>query len=163
MKTISIVLIIGLICTNIFAAVSVISDDTTIQTSSSRIISLDEPVVTQNEEYVSLQHDMATSYLLEPGEPALPVFTETFVLPFQSWDIQVDVAMDRTQSLMINDLILPSPKPVADGSEESGKMLPDMNIYGSTDAYPQDDFNIDIKIGLLEKEETMFGKQTKLY
>lgn len=147
---------VGILLTNLVAAVSVLSDKSTIQRTESIVISCESPRFEKQDEYVFVKYPQATSYLLLPGEPALPVMTHSFEIPFDSSSIDVDVKTQSMQSVQVTDWIAPAPKAVVEGSGESGKVPPDTAIYESSDLYPTQEYNVDVKVGLVEDQSTMF-------
>ena len=156
MKKIYSILIASLFIANAFIALSAISEKIYVEKQEQISIDLAPIHINQQGTYLSITTDAATSYMMEPGEPTLPVITHTFTLPIDARQIQVDVAYEWDASVQIDGLIQPSPKPVVDASGETGIMEPSVDVYLSDQSYPRNTFSYDIKIGLSNKKPVMF-------
>jgi peptidase C25-like protein len=156
MKKIMTIVIASLFIANAFIAFSAISEKVYVEKQEQISLNLAPIQINQLGSYVSLTTDSATSYLMEPGEPTLPVVTQTFTLPIDAKHIQVEVLYKQGDVTYIDGLIQPAPKPVVDGSDETGIMQPSKDVYSSEQSYPMNSYKYDIKIGLSDKKPAMF-------
>jgi hypothetical protein len=157
MKNILKILIAGLLITHTFIAVTGLSDLTYDKASKQISFSFHEPDFSNHHnEYISVSHPLATSYMLDPGKPLLPVVTRTFQIPLGSTLTSVDVTYDAKVVRYLDTLLRPSPKPVIDGSDEIGEMPPCADIYQSSLSYPPSDFSYDVKVGLNNEKSVIF-------
>ena len=77
------------------------------------------------------------SYTDEVGKPQLPVFMETFVLPYSSIVTDVQVTTTSRQQIAGNYYIFPTQPPrVLDGSDPPPFVEPDQVVYSSNTPYP---------------------------
>jgi len=156
MKKLLSTIILGVLISQIAASFIVISDISTGHCIEKETICFDQLSISNTAPYLSVQHDLATSYTLEPGEPVLPVVTKTYRLPIGSTLTDVSVQYAEKETLKLEGLIRPAPQPVIDGSDMNGEMPPSLQVYESKQPYPPEPFTYDVKIGLDGTVPTMF-------
>jgi len=99
-------------------------------------------IIQRSEEYCFVDHELATSYIMEPGEPMLPKITKVFQIPLQAQLISVDVDFNSVCSIHISGIVQPSPRAVIDGSDIDPFVDPDSEVYGSSLAYPKMQYTV---------------------
>ena len=115
-----------------------------------QVITLTSPTVTKFDSYQRIELAEATSYLMEPGEPLLPKVTETFILPVEANVEMIQVTIDFDHIISLTAMVEPAREPIIDGSESTGFVPPNMNIYSSMNPYPAYPYDVSRKIGLHE-------------
>ncbi|RLF59840.1 MAG: peptidase C25 [Thermoplasmata archaeon] len=156
MRKIIPLLILGILVSHTLFSFSVVSDISNEQKIEKESFNFNNLKIENYNQYISISHDLATSYTMQAGEPVLPIVTKTYKFPIGTMINHVDVEYLDKEIQMIDALIRPSPKAVIDGSDENPEMPPSISIYESSLNYPSKDFTYDIKIGLDKEESTMF-------
>ena len=93
-------------------------------------------IIQRSKDYFFIDHEFATSYIMEPGEPLLPKITKVFQIPLNAQLSSVDVVFSNVQSIYLSGIVQPSPKALVDGSNEDPYLDPVPEIYDSSLAYP---------------------------
>ena len=150
------ILIVSLFIANAFIVFSVGSEKTYGEQIENEVVEMQPSHITELTDYITIKTDSATSYMMKPGEPTLPVVTKTFILPYESIAIDVDVSYQDEEMMSIDGIIQPAPKPVIEGSGENGLMEPSEEVYAADQFYPTKTFDYDIKVGLHEKTTVLF-------
>ncbi len=102
-------------------------------------LSVDNLVIKETEEqYIRVSFSQNDQFLLNPGKPILPKFTQIFELPFGATNIDVQVTPLETIQQTINKQIQPSPAPIPlSPIENYNKPLrKDEHLYQSNEPYP---------------------------
>ncbi|MFH1013681.1 MAG: C25 family cysteine peptidase [Thermoplasmatota archaeon] len=95
------------------------------------------PLLSQTDEnYVFVDVEQATSYLMEPGEPLLPKITKVYQIPMNAPLSEVQVQYISIHSVSIPSLVKPSPKTFVDGVDAITNVLPRSEIYEAAQSYP---------------------------
>jgi hypothetical protein len=77
------------------------------------------------------------SYTDEIGNPQLPVFTETFVLPYNAVVTDIQVTTTSNQQILGDYFIYPAQPPrLLDGSDPPPFVEPNLAVYNATTPYP---------------------------
>ena len=74
-------------------------------------ITLSKPVFKENEEYLYVVLNEATSQLISTGKPILPVISKTYTFPIGTEIKNINVDFE-TEEYLLSKKIQPSPKPV---------------------------------------------------
>jgi hypothetical protein len=147
MKKIIGLLLVLAFCVQGFSVLALQNEKDTIQMQET--ISLGIPQIIEREDtYVFVDHELATSYTMEPGNPLLPRITKVYQIPLNAELSSVDVIYSSVHSLSIPSQVKPSPKPVIDGSFEDPFVKPNDVVYGQPDAYPGTTYTVREVAGL---------------
>ncbi len=151
MKRILPILLIGILVFSGFGA----AVTTNIQSNDLWIkekIHFSEPVITNQDGYLSVQIDEATSSATQPGNPVLPVYSKLFTFPFGTIIKDVFFTISTVQIIILGAEILPAsqPEPVSDASKTSSHTKPMKNdaVYSSAGTYPLSRLNYTVGAGL---------------
>ncbi|MCX6663678.1 MAG: C25 family cysteine peptidase [Euryarchaeota archaeon] len=115
-------------------------------------IQFSEPVITDQNNYLSVQIKEATSYAALPGNPVLPVFTKLFTFPFGTIIKDVSFATSSVQVKELTKEILPAVQP----TPVSGALLKPSNekqvkndlVYLGMNTYPLSRLDYQVGAGL---------------
>ena len=115
-----------------------------------------EPILQEKEKYFTIDIKEATTYLICPGMPLLPVFTKTYIFPFKTKILEIECNPLEINQETIFQKIQPSPEPIPllDVEEkvnsELTSNLPDdtLPFYNNIDLYPDTWFDYRISCGL---------------
>ena len=115
------------------------------------------PNIMDRGEYVAVKLvDSSSSFLLNPGKPAIPMFTKTFTFPIGTRIINVDVK-PHMQSIKLDKKIEPSPMPVPlNMVSDIPKVSPDPSIYESSALYPSEQYSIRKGVGLKGEDRVVY-------
>jgi len=121
-------------------------------------ISLSTPVFTDAGEFVKVNIEEQTSFLMEDGKPMLPVITKVFTFPLGTTINDVNVQIDQ-DIYTLDKKIQPSPEPVPltliDEGVNSVENNYDENQYNDLDIYPSTSYQIKTGAGLDGEEHVL--------
>jgi hypothetical protein len=145
--------IIGILICMIFiantSAVLGIPEETE-NTSEKVSLSFSQPILTNENEHISIVLNEANSFLMEEGKPMLPSYTETFTFPFGTHIKSVTVTPQNIQLLTISKDIVQTPQRFIVGQNVKTSREGIKN-YG-TELYPSKWFEYRISCGLYKGE-----------
>ena len=107
-----------------------------------------------DQEFYELEIDGANTILYNSGQPMLPIYTQTFILPFGTKisNIKYQIGEIRTESVL--NKILPAPKPVILGETDNQITFEmDETIYQNNEFFPSNWFDYYTGGGLDENSE----------
>jgi hypothetical protein len=110
MKNLLPIIIVGILVVSGFGAVAVQENGNETLFSAESIV-ISEPIITETNEYLTVNLEESESLLMETGKPMLPVITKVFTFPLGTKIVDVKVDFD-TQKQVLSKKIQPSPKPV---------------------------------------------------
>jgi len=78
------------------------------KTESAMVFFSPQPTLSEKDGFVEIQVDGATTQLLEPNKPVLPIYVNTYQIPFGSTDIQVTCAAEDISRVYLTQEIIPA-------------------------------------------------------
>ena len=159
MKKILPILLVGvLILSGFGAAVSVSTQKE--QFLFQQDLSFSEPVLTDQDNYLSVEVKEATSLASSPGNPTLPMYTKLFSFPFGTIIKDVSFSVSSEQTLRLTKEILPGaqPTPVSGGVMISSdqKQVKNDAVYSGKNSYPSSRLQYTVGAGLKGNEHVTF-------
>ncbi len=154
-KTITI-LMIGLLVVSGLGAVALPEMNENKLIEKTEYFSLSPPVICEDGEYISVELEEATSFLMEPGKPVLPRVTETYILPFGSNIKYVFVEFSEATKQALSKEIRPAPEPIIEGKNAIKAEVKSIEIYSSSNLYPDAAFSYRTCTGLDGTEHVVF-------
>ncbi len=159
MKKILPILLVGvLILSGFGAAVSVSTQKE--QFLFQQDLSFSEPVLTDQDNYLSVDVKEATSLASSPGNPTLPMYTKLFSFPFGTIIKDVSFSVSSEQTLRLTKEILPGaqPTPVSGGVMISSdqKQVKNDAVYSGKNSYPSSRLQYTVGAGLKGNEHVTF-------
>jgi len=148
-------LIIGILIIQGVSTLAVEKNDYSTMNISEKYVFSEINILETNNDYISIKLEDATSYLLETGDPMLPKISKIYTLPFGSYVENVEVEYKNLETIEIDGIIKPAPKPVIDGSTENPMVSPS-EVYSIDSFYPTQDFSYYQKVGLEKGEHVVF-------
>jgi hypothetical protein len=122
-------------------------------------ISISDPYLEKNEEFLSIHFRESTSNLMESGKPIIPTFSKTFTFPVGTKISNVNVNLD-IKEVSLSYKIQPSPYPVPSlnclSDEKILEITPDEEIYSSSDFYPSEPYSVRYGAGLKDREHVIY-------
>ena len=111
-----------------------------------------QPLLSEKNGFVEIHLDGATSQLLDPNKPVLPIYVKTFQIPFRSTDIQVLCTPQNIGTMTLEKEIIPvRVSPLSKMSEQT-EYVKDPAVYGSAALYPNAWFSYDLGAGRNEND-----------
>ena len=115
-----------------------------------------EPILQEKEKYLTIDIKEATTYLIRPGMPLLPVFTKTYIFTFKTKILEIECNPLEINQETILQKIQPSPEPIPllDVEEKvNSELTSDLSddtlpFYNITDLYPDTWYDYRISSGL---------------
>ena len=149
-------LVVGILVLSGLGAVSLTSTEENTLIERVKIISISNPILSENDEYVSVDFEEATSYEMVPGEPVLPKITKVYTLPFTSTVKDVSVKFSEVKKLVLPREIMPAQEPIIDGKDAVKTEIKSEGIYSSSELYPNFAYSYRTSTGLHGEEHVVF-------
>jgi hypothetical protein len=124
-----------------------IPQTTSIKTESATALFLTPPTFSEKDGFVEIQIDGATTQLLEPNRPILPIYIKTYEIPFKSSNIQVICHAKEIRSMTLTKEILPARLVPVSKMSELTSYEKDPAVYGSAEFYPGSWYSYDLGAG----------------
>ena len=153
MKKIATIFIIGAV---VLSSIGVFGTQNENFTIESDLYSISNPIVMDYDNFLSVELNEATSYIINPGEPVLPKITKTYILPFGVKINEVKVEYQEIKSIILTKEIRPGYDALIDGYNEEIKLEKSEKIYKSTELFPNKPFNYKTTTGLSGTEHVVF-------
>jgi hypothetical protein len=156
-KLMSVVIVLCLILGGLGAAAiqPTSSDEDKILNKTLKLSIADLTITEKEEQYIRVSFSHNDQFLLNPGKPILPKFTQTFELPFGATHINVQIKSSETIQKTINKQIQPSPAPMPLSPIENydAPLRKDEQIYHSNEPYPSECYRYNVGVGINEHFE----------
>lgn len=150
---------VGILVFSGFGVVSLPSD-TVVTLTITKSITFSEPLkVEVKDNYLRVIYDGATSTLMVPGEPELPILVTTFILPKNARNIKVLFSLKDTGTLKLPGQITPAAiYPLGLDTPIDTQLEKDEQLYQSNEQYPTTWFSYDVGRGLDGDNRVTFVK-----
>jgi len=140
---------------------SVISDHRNIEFSS--IV-----IKASKENYVEVELEEPSSYLMNPGKPILPKIVKTFELPFGVKNVNIEVITNNVKEIEIEQKIRPAQIHLplianTNNIDFEVKSVKDETVYSSKEKFPSTWYKSFIRCGLNSKNERITHLTLHLY
>jgi hypothetical protein len=123
-------------------------------------ISFSEPVLTDQDNYLSVEVKEATSQASSPGNPIVPMYSKLFSFPFGTIIKDVSFSASSEQTIQLTKEILPGaqPTPVSGGvmTSSNQKQVKNDAVYSGKNSYPVSRLEYQVGAGLQGNEHVMF-------
>jgi hypothetical protein len=120
---------------------------------------LEQPKVEVKDDFLKIEFDGATTKLMAPGEPELPIYIETFMLPKEAKNIKVIFTIKDIEIMKIPGQIIPAfVYPLGLQTDVDKSLEKNEQLYMSNNLYPKNWFSYDIGRGLDGIDQVTFVK-----
>jgi hypothetical protein len=153
MKKIIAIFIIGAIVLSSIGVLGYQNENIIVKSDLYRI---SDPIVSDYDNFLSVELKEATSYMINPGEPVLPKITKTYILPFGVKINEIIVEYQETKSEFLLNQIRPGYDALIDGYNEDIKLEKSDEIYKSKELFPEKSFNYKTTTGLSGSDHVVF-------
>ncbi len=130
-----------------------IKQATMVQNESTSVLFSSQPMLLEKDGFVEIHVDGATTQLLEPNRPVLPIYVKTYQIPFRSTDIQVVCTPQDIGSLTLTKEIIPARIAPLSALSEQTAYVKDASVYGSAEFYPSNWYSYDLGAGRNENNQ----------
>jgi len=155
-----------LVCTLLISNVFIIIDakeETFIKEKIESIV-FSEPNIQEKGQYITINMVEATSYLMKPGKPVLPIYTKIFKFPIGTKIKAIDCKPSQINQKVIPCEIQPSPEPVllmnvnnaGENKVVEEFIIKDNAVYNSMDFYPYSWYDYKVGCGLDDSNHVIF-------
>jgi hypothetical protein len=144
------ILVIGIFVLSGLGAVAITDDKTYNEEVEEESIVISEPVIEDTGQYVTVNIEEATSSILEPGKPMLPIVTKVFTFPFGTKISSVDLSFSEVNELILPKEVQPAPEPVLMNVKLQvvKEHIKDSTVYESEELYPTSEYSFITASGL---------------
>jgi len=118
-------------------------------------ISFNQPIVKNEDKYITLEVNEANSYLMTQGKPMLPSYQQSFKYPFGTKIKSVTITPKNIQEIKLTKKILPTPKMTQVGQKV--EINSDIMNY-EDEPYPENWFTYKVFSGIDEQERKIIVK-----
>jgi len=115
-------------------------------------VSFSEPTVVENDGFVEIHIDGATTQSSEPNRPVLPIYVKTYQIPFRSTNIQVVCTPKNIGTIRLSREVVPARIVSLSQVSEQTAYVKDPSVYGSAEFYPSTWFSYDLGAGRNEND-----------
>lgn len=129
------------------------TNDVTIKTES---LVLSIPVLQEEDPYITVNLEEATSNLADSGKPLLPVVTKVLTFPFGTKICNVDVRFSKSYDLVASKKVIPATEPPLLDARIQNEPIEDSSVYQSTALYPQQSYSYTTGAGLDGIDHVMY-------
>jgi hypothetical protein len=150
-------LVIGLVLLSVFPLGSSFltnsSNEQTLnrKTQSFSVQFSSQPILSEKDGFVEIKVEGATTQLLAPNKPVVPIYVRTYQIPFGSTDIQVVCIAKDMSSLYLTQKVIPARITSVTEANEQSTYVKDPAVYGSSEFYPASLYTYDLGAGRNEK------------
>ncbi|KYK32066.1 MAG: peptidase C25 [Thermoplasmatales archaeon SG8-52-3] len=120
------------------------------------------------EDFIEIEFEDTSSYLMSPCKPILPKIVKTFELPFGVYDVEIELNEGNIKELDINQKIRPAPIHLPLISLENEIDINTINkkdesVYLSSEMYPSTWYKSFVRCGLNSKNERVTHLTLHIY
>jgi hypothetical protein len=159
MKKIILLVVVGILVLSGLGAAEIQKDNTETQ-QTLEIFTFSEPSFEENEQnqYGSIKLNEPTSYLMNPGEPILPVLNVKYTYPVGTHIKDVTVVFSERKDQVLSRKIMPAlaPVPLLEKTViDSEDIEENSEVYESSQLYPKEPYQYSIHAGLEGQEHVI--------
>ncbi len=125
---------------------------TNIAHESTSVLFSSQPTLSEKDGFVEIQVDGATTQLIEPNRPVLPIYVKTYQIPFGSSNIQVVCGANDIETLTLTKEVVPARLAPLSKLSERAAYVKDPSVYGSDACYPDNWYSYELGAGRNEKD-----------
>ncbi|HUS99714.1 MAG TPA: C25 family cysteine peptidase [Candidatus Thermoplasmatota archaeon] len=140
-------IVIGIL---VFSGVSTLGMGDAGEKQSNVRFSFSEPMVVDKEAFVEVRSEGTNAWILNAGNPMLPIRVETLVLPFGATIQNIICEVSGAQTKVLSKKVMPAPQPMRlnDNIAVSGQPQMKQEIYDSESLFPNDWMSYHVGAGL---------------
>jgi hypothetical protein len=152
-KFIPLVIVGILVLSGLGASAGTISEN---ENLISETIVFSQPFICEEQDYVSIELDEATSELWETGKPTLPVVTKVYTFPLGTIIDNVEVTFSNSVEKEISKPVKLTPEVYPETINTMNVKIPEKEIsYSNIDIYPEERYTYSVGAGLYNGERAI--------
>jgi len=124
----------------------------TIKNESTSVLFSSQPTQLEKDGFVEIEMNGATTQLLVPNKPVLPIYVKSYQIPFGSTNIQVICSPKDIGTMTLTKEIVPARIAPLSKMSERTAYVKDSSVYGSAAFYPSTWFSYDLGAGRNEND-----------
>ena len=124
-----------------------------IKNESTSVLFSSQPIQFEKDGFVEIEMSGATTQLLEPNKPVLPIYVKTYQIPFGSTNIQVICDPQHISTMTLTKEVIPACIAPLSKMSERTAYVKDFSVYGSTAFYPSNWYSYDLGAGRNENDQ----------
>ena len=150
-----IIFIVGILVLSGLGAIALPSDNIKIEMKS---ISFSKPIITEENEFLTVTLKEATSFLIKDGKPLLPSYIQTFTFPYGTKIKSITCTPNDIKQQKISKYIIQSPIAVSGELALNKEVYQISEIDYGKDPYPNKWYNFDVGTGIYNGEQSIILK-----
>ncbi len=123
------------------------------QTVASTLALFSSPTLSEKDGFTEIAIDGATTQLLEPNRPILPIYVRTYQIPYGSSHIQVTCQIQETKIITLTKEVIPARLVSISKLDTQTAYVKDPTVYESAGFYPNAWYRYDIGAGRNEQNK----------
>jgi hypothetical protein len=124
-----------------------------VKNESTSVLFSSQPTQLEKDGFVEIELNGATTQLLEPNKPVLPIYVKTYQIPFGSTNIQVICSPQDIGTMTVTKEIMPARIAPLSKMSERTAYVKDSSVYGSAAFYPDSWYSYDLGAGRNENDQ----------
>jgi hypothetical protein len=134
------------------------SEDTCLEHAVEATFTFSKPLFEEMDAYMNINVEDASSWLIQPHRPKLPVLTESFILPFGSIIETVEYLTLESSEIYIQKPVVPVPEPRPIFEEHLEPIYTiDETVYTQSSLYPETSYDVSIGTGIMDGNHVSFA------
>ena len=156
MKKLLLLITIGILILSSVESVAVQKNETNDVKIKTESIAISDPIINDKGQYVAVNVQEATSFLLDIGKPILPVVTKVLTFPFGTKIHSVEVNFFDKNELVLLKEINPAPELTPVDENVVNEPIKDVAVYDDAALYPTRGYSYKIGAGLDGTEHVIY-------
>ena len=124
-----------------------------IKHESTSVLFSSQPIQLEKDGFIALEMDGATTQLLEPNRPVLPIYVKTYEIPFGSTNIQITCIPRDIGTMSLTKEVIPARIAPLSQMSENMAYVKDTSVYESAAFYPGNWYTYDLGAGRNENDQ----------
>ena len=155
MQKILSIFIVGIFVLSGLGAIALSYDNINVEKKS---ISFSHPIITEEDEFLTVTLKEANSFYIRDGKPLLPSYIKTFTFPYVTKVKSITCTPNNIKQQKISKNIIPSPIAVSAGFAINKEEYRVSEVDYGKDPYPNNWYTFDIGVGKYNGEQSVILK-----
>ncbi|MCG7853849.1 MAG: C25 family cysteine peptidase, partial [Methanosarcinaceae archaeon] len=115
--------------------------------TSTSVLFPSQPILCEKNGFIEIEMSGATSQLLVPNKPVLPIYVKTYQIPFGSKNIQITCTPKNIRTMTLTKEVMPAHIAPLSKMNELQTSVKDESVYNSAAFYPNSWYTYDLGAG----------------
>jgi hypothetical protein len=117
------------------------------------------PLISEHDGFINVAINGATTQLIQPNKPVLPITVKTYQIPYGSKNIQITCTPKTTETMTLSKQIMPARVAPVSKLTPQTAYITDDSVYASAALYPNSWYSTDLGAGRNDQgQEVIFVK-----